>query len=515
MPKTPLRVILPLPFMHQTPLRAILPLLMVLLAGQTLLACSAAVLKTASRTCLIKNFDWTLGTGYLVTSPRGVARTAFPLRPGLPAQWTARYGSVTFTQNGLGMPYGGMNEAGLVVEMLWMEFTEFSPQSGKSYTNELEWIQRQLDRFGSVAEVLDSLDSHAVHAVKGKIHYILADASGASAVIEYVGGRARVLDAAAGECQSLTNYDVSFSEQQYREHGGRIPGKNSSHLHRYGTLRRHTESGTWTKPGHADRALSPVQANQTGFALLDQVALTKGLFRTRWSIVYDLDLGRLAFKTDENHTIKNVVLESLKPFFEHGQPPRFIALLAPDNRTASLSWKHLAESDNQALIAESFSNLGLGLVDASEWSLHQWAGLGGNGLLAPPENAYTRHYAELILHFNVDSGDLGFLQFAIMRTEEDYEQQRAVEGGAGGFRVRQPSYSWVYYGLRKGKYAIAAVQEGDRTRNRRIDFTPDGAALERYAISNGIRAEQGAFPPFDQWLVPVEDTVVPITLTLW
>jgi len=495
--------------------------LMLLVAGQSLLACSASVLKTQGRTVLIKNFDWTLGTGSLVTSPRGVVRSAFPLRPGNPAQWTARYGSVTFTQNGLGMPYGGMNEAGLAIEMLWMEFTEFSPASTQPYTNELEWIQRNLDRHATVAAVLDSLDAYAVHAVKGKIHYLLADATGASAVIEYVGGRARVFNAAAGTCQSLTNYDVTFSEQQYQENGGRIPGKNSSHLHRYGTLRHRTQPETWLRNGAADRALSLDKVDKTAFSLLDEVAIEKGAFRTHWSIVYDLENRTLAFKTDENKTIRKVVLTELTTFFEAGHPPHFVSLQTEQRETESLVWMEFSESANQALVAESFSNLGLGTVDASEWSMHQWSSLGWNGLPASPANSYTRHYGELRLVFSVDTikgspeDELGFLQFAIMRTEDDYAQQRAIDGGAGGFRVRQPTYTWVFYGLRKGSYAIAAVQEGQQTLNRRIDFDQAGSALERYAISNNIRAENGTFPPFEQWLVPIDQAVTEVTLRLW
>jgi len=81
--------------------------------------------------------------------------------------------------------------------------------------------------------------------------------------------------------------------------------------------------------------------------------------------------------------------------------------------------------------------------------------------------------------------------------------------------VRQPTYTWVFYGLRKGSYAIAAVQEGQQTLNRRIDFDQAGSALERYAISNNIRAENGIFPPFEQWLVPIDQAVTEVTLRLW
>jgi penicillin V acylase-like amidase (Ntn superfamily) len=38
-----------------------------------------------------------------------------------PAKWVSRYGSVTFNQYGCENPTGGMNEAGLVVEQMWLD----------------------------------------------------------------------------------------------------------------------------------------------------------------------------------------------------------------------------------------------------------------------------------------------------------------------------------------------------------------------------------------------------------
>jgi choloylglycine hydrolase len=80
--------------------------------GNEVVACSAIVLKSEQNMLLAKNFDWTSGAGYVIKNLRGISKSVFPTRAGHPARWTAKYGSITFNQNGKEMPYGGINERG-------------------------------------------------------------------------------------------------------------------------------------------------------------------------------------------------------------------------------------------------------------------------------------------------------------------------------------------------------------------------------------------------------------------
>lgn len=61
------------------------------------------------------------------------------------------------------MPYGGINEKGLAVEMLRLDYTEYKLDSNLPVLNELEWIQYQLDNYSKVAEVLQHLDQFSVY----------------------------------------------------------------------------------------------------------------------------------------------------------------------------------------------------------------------------------------------------------------------------------------------------------------------------------------------------------------
>ncbi len=46
----------------------------------------------------------------------------------LQVHWTAVYGSISFNQYGKEFPTGGMNEKGLVVELMWLDETKFPAQ---------------------------------------------------------------------------------------------------------------------------------------------------------------------------------------------------------------------------------------------------------------------------------------------------------------------------------------------------------------------------------------------------
>ena len=69
-----------------------------------------------------------------------------------PASWVSRYGSVTFNQYGREFPNGGMNEAGLVVELMWLDDTTYPATDGRPALDCLEWIQYQLDTAATLSD---------------------------------------------------------------------------------------------------------------------------------------------------------------------------------------------------------------------------------------------------------------------------------------------------------------------------------------------------------------------------
>ena len=85
--------------------------------------CTTLGFVAGSEVLVGKNYDWDIGDGMVVVNKRGVVKQA--LVGTNPARWTSRFGSVTFDQYGREFPSGGMNEAGLVVELMWLEATRY------------------------------------------------------------------------------------------------------------------------------------------------------------------------------------------------------------------------------------------------------------------------------------------------------------------------------------------------------------------------------------------------------
>src|SRR3954447_12341560 len=113
--------------MEKTPMRRV-PVLLLTLALTGLLpppadACTTFCLRKDSTAVFGKNYDWHFDDGLVLVNKRGVAKTAAPPPAGSPAQWTSRYGSVTFNQFGREFPNGGLNEAGLALELMWLNET--------------------------------------------------------------------------------------------------------------------------------------------------------------------------------------------------------------------------------------------------------------------------------------------------------------------------------------------------------------------------------------------------------
>lgn len=181
---------------------------------------SSGALMHASARCLELASDMSTS---LYVVPRA---QAFPLvtppytPPGSPnwASWTNQYGFVGIASPKA--PYtfmDGLNEKGLSVGALWLPGTSF-PASGSApnvfFGDFASWI---LGNFASVAELQAQLGANpAPVSIVGPpssndpsyvpLHYIATDSTGASVVVEFVGGAMKVYGAADGTSDGvLTN----------------------------------------------------------------------------------------------------------------------------------------------------------------------------------------------------------------------------------------------------------------------------------------------------------------------
>lgn len=187
-----------------------------------------------------RSMDWKVDTGTnLWIFPRGMVRNGAG-GPGTP-EWTARYGSVIASGYDLATT-DGVNEAGLVANLLWLVESEYPKDtSDKPPLSLALWAQYMLDNFGSVKEAVEALEKEPFVIVTDNVpgeerlatlHLSLSDKSGDSAIVEYIGGKQVIHH--SRDYQVMTNSPV-FSQQlaqesYWRDIGGTVvlPGTNRS-----------------------------------------------------------------------------------------------------------------------------------------------------------------------------------------------------------------------------------------------------------------------------------------------
>ena len=229
-----------------------------------------------------RNYDWNIGDGLVLVNKRGVAKRAFT--DDTAAQWTSKYGSLTFNQYGREFPTGGMNEKGLVVELMWLDDTRYPDRDQRGALPTLQWIQYQLDNAATVADVIASDRAVRIaNAGSAKIHFLVADAAGAVATVEFLDGRLVAHQGGDLPYPVLTNdtYDRSV---RFARGAGTRSGKSPD-----GSLDRFARAASY-RPS----AGSPDVAVRNAFAVLDDVAQGD---HTKWSIVYDIGAKRVYFRT--------------------------------------------------------------------------------------------------------------------------------------------------------------------------------------------------------------------------
>jgi choloylglycine hydrolase len=102
-------------------------------------ACTTFFLNDNGHYYFGRNYDWVTGNGMVMTNARNVNKTSAV--KGTDFNWTSQYGNITFNQYGKEFPTGGMNEKGLVVELMWLDETKYPSADKRPAFDVLQWIQ--------------------------------------------------------------------------------------------------------------------------------------------------------------------------------------------------------------------------------------------------------------------------------------------------------------------------------------------------------------------------------------
>jgi penicillin V acylase-like amidase (Ntn superfamily) len=208
-----------------------------LVSMQSAYACTRAVyFGKEGQTVTGRTMDWLedMQTNLWIF-PRGMNRGGDMGEKSL--KWTSKYGSVIASGYESGTA-DGMNEKGLVANMLYLTESEYPPDDKRPTLVTGALTQYVLDNFATVEEAvvamrLEKFRMVTVAAPNGKpgsVHFSISDASGDSAIIEYIKGKLVIHH--GRQYQVMTNSPI-YSEQiplneYWKQIGGTVmlPGTN-------------------------------------------------------------------------------------------------------------------------------------------------------------------------------------------------------------------------------------------------------------------------------------------------
>jgi choloylglycine hydrolase len=224
-----------------TLIRAALLMVVLQLGGALYMgyACTRVMYKGLNNIILTaRSMDWKedLATNLWIF-PRGMTRSGEAGPNSL--QWRSKYGSVVASAYEISST-DGMNEKGLVANLLWLAESEYPAYDGKKPGLTIAaWVQYVLDNFATVSEVVQDLSRESFTVVTDKVpgqdrmanlHLSISDGSGDNAIFEYIKGKLIIHhDKSYLVMTNSPAYDKQLALNEYwHEIGGTVmlPGTN-------------------------------------------------------------------------------------------------------------------------------------------------------------------------------------------------------------------------------------------------------------------------------------------------
>lgn len=177
---------------------AVLLALITVMQLNTTEACTRIVYHGPNNTVLTaRSMDWKEDSkSNLWIFPRGMQRNGEIGRN--PLKWTSKYGSVVTSAYDI-CSTDGMNEKGLVANLLWLAESEYPAWDGqKPGLSIAAWVQYMLDNFATVDEAVRAMENRNFEVVSDQmpdgsrmatLHLSISDATGDNAIFEYIDGK--------------------------------------------------------------------------------------------------------------------------------------------------------------------------------------------------------------------------------------------------------------------------------------------------------------------------------------
>ncbi|MEO9931557.1 linear amide C-N hydrolase [Rhodopirellula bahusiensis] len=313
-------------------------------------ACTVMRMTIHGQLVIARNHDWPFGEAMVITNHRGIEKTS--LAPIKPATWVSKYGSVSFCQFGREIPFAGMNEKGLTVDLLRLPQTTFpdpvdvEADPKLTAVNAIQWVQYQLDTAETVAEVVDSLLTVVpipMLPMVETVHYFVTDATGDVAVVEFLDGKAVVRhgddyrwDDGKPKTHACVLANSSWQDSQTEQI------KDGSLL-RYGRGVRLVEMA-----GNLDGETVPVDYANRCLQMVAQGPLTQ------WNLIYQPEERRIHFRTQRSPQRRWIDLDDLS--FDPGQTPQAIDIDQNIDGNVATHMKAVTDADNERIVNHAFDH---------------------------------------------------------------------------------------------------------------------------------------------------------------
>jgi choloylglycine hydrolase len=326
--------------------KVILMLLMVLLwlcmNCSQLFSCSTFVTGEKKQVYFGRNYDFITGVGFVVVNPRNLIKTALVYPGETPAEWTAKYGSITFNQVGREFPTGGMNEAGLVVECMGLYQTQYPFPDKRPAVMELQWMQYLLDTCATVSDIEKVDKQIRIQKNCQPIHFLICDRKGNTAVVEFINYRTFFFRIKKSEVRVLTNStyaDSLYYLKRFEGFGGKekIPDTAYS-VDRFARLAKAT----------LDKKPNVIKA----FEWLKLVQYNGKDSPTQWSIVYDPVRLVIHFFTRKHKQVRKINLKDFS--FDCSQGSLVMDLGKMDNPDIRKNFTAFTSEMNSRFVQRTF-----------------------------------------------------------------------------------------------------------------------------------------------------------------
>ena len=273
------------------------------------LACTSFCFDTHGGPVYATNLDLSTGDGHIFVNRRGIAKEGYKAgTTGETMKWVSRYGSVTFNLVGRELPWGGMNEAGLVMSTMQLNASRCPDPDERPPLSEANLVQYILDTCANVQEAISATSNVRLAQNECASHYMVADQTGDCVAFEFLDGEFVYYTGETLPVKALANAPYATGIAYIET--GVVPADNPGE-----SVQRVAAAAYKIENYEPYEGISPIDYS---FSVLTETVVAPKKWwsdwfnepYTRWNVVFDIVRREVHFRTVDNSAIRRLSLGS-------------------------------------------------------------------------------------------------------------------------------------------------------------------------------------------------------------